>query len=251
MNTEEKKKKAEASAVAVATAAGILVNGMFASPADLTKKDETAPPPPPAAVVEYVLPDTGPDGDDDDGTVDTDEEKKEHLSFSARMRRRIMTLPQSVRVVIGVPLWGIGWAITGLLSLIWTGLVSPAAGVILKWAAAALLILLAAVLTLKAVFPDVPIKKFINKRNILIVLIGMAALAAADAVLGIAMPDRRGLSAIVRLVGSLAVMAATVIPSVIKENARVHEESIEKPEEPVAVEKDYRAEVLELVDSIK
>lgn len=249
MGTDEKKKKAEASAVAVAAAAGILVNGMFASPAELTKKADTAPPPP-AAVIEYVLPDADPD-DGDDGVAETDEEKKDKLSLSARLRRRILMLPQLVRAVIGVPLWGIGWAVSGLLSLIWTGLVSPVAGVILKWAVAALLILLAAAVTLKLVFPDAKLKKFINKRNVLTVGAGMAVLAAADAILSIAMPDKKLISTVIKLVGSLAVMAAAVVPSILKENSRRHEESCDKPEETVPEEKDYRTEILELVDSVK
>lgn len=254
MKTDEKGKKTTAAAVSVIAAAGVLVNSMFASPAELTKRDETVPPPP-AAVVDYILPDTDPDDDGDDSAVDTDEEKKGRLSFSARMRRRIMAMPQGVRAVIGVPLWGIGWVITGLLSMIWTGVISPALGTVLTWAAAALLVLAAAVTAIKAVFPDMPIKKILNKRNILTVLIGMTLLGAADTVITLVLPDKRYIPLIVKLAGSLAVMASAVIPSIIAENARRREDSIELAEKAEELqpekERDYRAEVLELVDSIK
>ena len=104
------------------------------------------------------------------------------------------------------------------------------------------------ILTVKAVFPDIPLKKLLNKRNFLTVFIGMGVLAVADTVLGIAIPDKEYLSLIVKSVGSLGIMAAAVVPAILSENkARKASPSVET-DEP---ERDYRKEILELADSVK
>lgn len=246
MKKKENEKKAASKLVAIAAAAGMLVNSAFASPADLLQEDEDAALAPPAAVVEYVVADTGPDGDDD--ASQPDEENEEKLSFRGRLRRRILRLPQAVRALIGVPLWGIGWGINSLLSLLWSAILSPVFATVLKWLVAAALLFLAVILTVKAVFPDIPLKKLLNKRNFLTVFIGMGVLAVADTVLGIAIPDKEYLSLIVKSVGSLGIMAAAVVPAILSENkARKASPSVET-DEP---ERDYRKEILELADSVK
>lgn len=250
MKKSENEKKAASKIVALTAAAGMLISSAFSSPAELLKQEDSAIPPPPAAVVEYAAPDASPD-DDGDNALEPEEETEEKLSFRARLRRRILRMPQAVRAVIGVPLWGIGWGITNLLSLIWTGLLSPAFGVILKWIVAAALLFLAVILTVKAVFPDIPLKKLVNKRNFLTVFIGMAVLAAADTVLGIALPDKEYVSLIVKSVGSLGVMAIAVVPAILSENKKRSEEIIESPVEEIAQERNYRAEVLAIADSVK
>lgn len=247
MKRSDNEKKAASKAVAVAAAAGMLVSSAFSSPADLLQDDDDAALAPPPAIVEYVTADTGPDGDDDDASQ-PDEETEEKLSFRGRVRRRILRMPLAVRAIIGVPLWGIGWGITSLLSLIWTGLLSPVFATVLKWIVAAALLFLAVILTVKAVFPDIPLKKLLNKRNFLTVFIGMGVLAAADTVLGIAIPDKEYVSLIVKAVGSLGIMAAAVVPAVVSEN-RVRKAA---PEEEIEEEpRDYRKEILELADSVK
>ena len=248
MSKKDNEKKVASKAVAVAAAAGMLVSSAFSSPSELLQDNEDAVLAPPAAVVEYVLPDATPD--DDDGAMAPDDENEEKLSFRAKLRRRILRIPLAVRAVIGVPLWGIGWGITSLLSLVWTGVLSPAFAVILKWIVAAALLLLAVMLTVKAVFPDIPLKKLINKRNFLTVFIGMGALGAVDTVLCHLIPDKGYISLAVKVIGSLGIMAAAVVPAIISENKRRREDCVEAPEEEVE-EWDYRKDILELADSVK
>lgn len=250
MSKKEIEKKAASKAVAIAAAAGMLVSSAFSSPADLLQDDDDSALAPPAAVVEYMPTDTGPDGDDDDASL-SDEESEEKLSLRGRIRRRILRMPQAVRAVIGVPLWGIGWGITSLLSLLWTGILSPAFAVVLKWVVAAALLLLVVALTLKAVFPDIPLKKLINKRNFLTVFIGMGVLGAVDTVLCHLIPDKGYISLIVKVVGSLGILAAAVVPAIISENKRREEEYVEDFEEETEEEWDYRKEILDLADSVK
>lgn len=247
-NNESEKKKAS-KAVALITAAGMLIGNLFSSPAELLQDNEDAALIPPAAVVEYAAPDTGPDDDGDASTPDDESEEK--LSFRGKMRRRILRLPQFVRALVGVPLWGIGWGITSLLSLLWSAILSPVFAAVLKWVFAAALLLLAVMLTVKAVFPDIPLKKLLNKRNFLTVFIGMGVLAAADTVLGIAIPDKEFVSVIVKAVGSLGVMALAVVPAIHSENKAREAASVEEAEDEAEEAYDYRKEILELADSVK
>lgn len=250
MNKKDNEKKAAKKAVALAAATGMLVSSAFSSPAELLKDDEEAALAPPAAVIEYNVPDVDPDDDGGDASQ-PDEETEEKLSFRARLRRRILRMPQAVRAVIGVPLWGIGWGITSLLNLVWSGVLSPAFAIILKWVVAAALLLLAVVLTVKAVFPDIPLKKLLTKRNFLTVFIGMGVLGVTDTVLCHLIPDKGYISLTVKIVGSLAIMAAAVVPAIISENKHRAEEEIEPDEEEIEEKWDYRKEILELADSAK
>ena len=250
MSKKENEKKAAKKAVALTAAAGMLVSSAFSSPADLLQDNEDAALAPPAAVVEYVVADEGPDGGDDDASL-SEEETEEKLSLRGKIRRRILSTPQFVRAVIGVPLWGIGWGITSLLSLIWTGVLSPAFAVVLKWVVAAALLLLVVALTLKAVFPDIPLKKLINKKNFLTVFIGMGVLGTLDTVLCHLIPDKGYITLAVKIVGSLGILAAAVVPAIISENKRREEEFVEDFEEEAEEELDYRKEILQLADSVK
>lgn len=248
MSKKDIEKKVASKAVAVAAAAGMLVSSAFSSPADLLQDDDDAALTPPAAVVEYVSSDTGPD--DDDASA-TEEESEEKLSLRGKIRRRILRMPQAVRAIIGVPLWGIGWGITSLLSLLWSAVLSPVFAVVLKWVVAAALLLLVVALTLKAVFPDIPLKKLINKKNFLTVFIGMGVLGGLDTVLCHLIPDKGYISLAVKIIGSLGIMAAAVVPAIISENKRRKDECAEAPEEKPDADWDYRKEILELADSVK
>ena len=247
MMKNERESKAAQKAVALVAAAGMLIGNLFSSPAELLQKDEGAIPPPPAAIVDYAVPDASPDDDGDDAST-PDEENEEKLSLRGRLRRRILRLPQFVRALIGVPLWGVGWGITSLLGLLWSALLSPVFAVVLKWVFAAALLLLAVMLTVKAVFPDIPLKKLLTKRSFLTVFIGMGVLAAADTALGIAIPDKEFISVIVKALGSLGVMALAVVPAIVGEKKSREAAPEEETDEE---EYDYRKEILELADSVK
>lgn len=249
MNKKDNEKKVAKKALALAAAAGMLVSSAFSSPAELLKEDEAVLAPP-AAVIEYNVPDVDPNDDGGDASQ-PDEETEEKLNFRARLRRRILRMPRAVRAIIGVPLWGIGWCITSLLSLVWSGLLSPVFAIILKWIVAAALLLLAVVLTVKAVFPDIPLKKLLNKRIFLTVFIGIGVLGVADTVLCHLIPDKGYIALTVKLVGSLAIMAAAVVPAILSENKHRNEESVPASEEEIDEEWDYRKEILELADSVK
>ena len=95
----DKKKAAAAAAVAVAAAAGMVTGTVFDNPTDLMQE--------PAAVVSAQ-------GEDDDCTAPEERQK----GPSARIREWVLSLPAAVRMLVGVPLWCLGWVLRTGLSII-------------------------------------------------------------------------------------------------------------------------------------
>ena len=176
------KRRATATAVAAVTSAGVMVGGAFPAPQELLRGDEGEVP---APITEMLPADglTADSADDVDEELEDEDEERRRSSPGSRVRAWVLALPLAVRAGVGVPLWCIGWLVLTGLSALWTGLLSPALGTVLGWAATALVVLSAFALTAKAVFPDVPLKKIVNKRSFFGVLAGTAAMALANAVL--------------------------------------------------------------------
>ncbi|NCB42425.1 MAG: hypothetical protein EOM59_07370 [Clostridia bacterium] len=125
---------------------------------------------------------------EEDSVVQNEEaaaEAKKSNRFSDRLRNRLLSLPQSVRIIFVLPLWVLGWIVTSFGSLLWGGLFSPVAGII-----ASLLLNIGVIvglfaLTTKLLFPNIPFRKILSKKNI-IPLVAVAVLVVAlDAILPI------------------------------------------------------------------
>lgn len=157
-----KREKLKRSAAAVAASAGVLIGGIFNSPADMPQDVLDRVPPPPA--IELVIPDV-PD-DDEDALPEEEKQKKEkrHLSFATRL---------VLSIVISIVAWVLAWvAYTSL---------APLLGPVMKFIARAVLIAAAGLITYasvaKAVLPDVPLKKILNRKVLLAVFLGACALS--------------------------------------------------------------------------
>ena len=119
----------------------------------------------------------------DDEEDDAEEEQETKMGVMARFRQAVLSLPQSVRLLIVTPLWLIGTAIMTLISFLWTVIFASPIGAFIASFAIGLAVLLGLfTATAKILFPDVPVSKILCKRNILI-LCGLALLLSAlDAV---------------------------------------------------------------------
>ena len=150
----------------------LLTGIAFSSPADIADEQAASairPTPVVMDVDDFV---NAPVEDDDD---DADEQKGSRLSFVARFRQAVLSLPQAVRILIITPLWVIGTGLMTGITFLWNVIfASPLGAFIASFALgfAILLGLLAA--TSKILFPDVPLRKVFCKRNLLI--LGAAAL---------------------------------------------------------------------------
>ena len=164
MEKKNWKKKAAVGVICAATGAGVLVNSAIDTPNDLLQDDAAA------VIIEAQT--------DDDMAAADDEERK-----GSPLRRWLLSLPLGVRVLIGVPLWALGWCITELLALLWQAALTPLGSTILSWLLTAALALGAFAVTAKAIFPDIPLKKILRPRNILIVVGGTLLFGVLDTVL--------------------------------------------------------------------
>ncbi|MGI5887975.1 MAG: hypothetical protein ACOX6J_01175 [Oscillospiraceae bacterium] len=101
------------------------------------------------------------------------------------LRARILSLPYGVRMFLIYPLWLMGTGITYLFSLLGSFFSTPAGGAVLKVLLTAVVSLVLFALTMKAVFPDMPLKKILSKKNVSAVLITSIALSVASGVLAV------------------------------------------------------------------
>lgn len=158
----DKKKTAAAAALAAAAAAGMVTGALFDSPADLLAE--------PGAVVEIQA------DDDDAGALDDEERQK---TPAQRLRQWVLGLPSAVRMLVGVPLWCLGWVLLTGLSTLWRG-ASPLLAHVAGWLCLAAILLVVFALTVKAAFPEIPFRKILRLRNVLFLLLTTLVLAAAD-----------------------------------------------------------------------
>lgn len=178
-NTKYYLKKAAISAAGVVTAASVLVGGLFASPSEVTAPLPQTPP----AIVEVYEPETP-----------EEEERvtpRRRKSLRERIRESLLAWPQWLRAVLLVPLWGLGTLVAWLLRTV----LPP----FLKWLLGAILPLLLLLGGLKMLFPDVPVRKLLCKKNRIALLVLAVLLFVTGPVLGRLCPDRTNLAFFVKL----------------------------------------------------
>ncbi|MBQ3275605.1 MAG: hypothetical protein IJH47_00925 [Oscillospiraceae bacterium] len=222
MDEEKKRKKkhrqAAATAVAAVTSAGVVMGGMFASPDDLLNGNDDGGGS--VTVTDTYTPDAA-DGDDiDEIEAGEEDDESRRRGVRARARQWIWRLPYGVRAVIGVPLWAVGWLIITGATALWSGVLSPVFGTILGWIVTAAVLLGAFALTGKALFPDLPLKKIVNKRNFLALLIGTAVLAVADNVVPLFWDGYAKIAGVVRAVGSAGLLGGVTAVFAKRERRR-------------------------------
>lgn len=161
-----KRKKAAVAALTTAAAAGMVTGALFDTPAELMNASE------PDAVVE-VLPDDG------DGTG---AEETRRTAPASRVKNWIWSLPAAVRLLVGVPLWALGWVLLSALSLLWGG-AAPVVERLLIWLCLSLVLLVVFAVSVKAALPDLPLKEILRPGTVLFILAAALVLGLADLVL--------------------------------------------------------------------
>lgn len=156
-----KKEKAAAAALAAAAAAGMVTGAVIDRPADLLADT-------PFAVEQQ----------EDDAETAAAEQKKSGIA--ARIRMWLLALPAPVRMLVGVPLWCLGWVLLTGISTFWAGAMTPLVARLLGWLCLAIIILVVYALSVKAAFPKVPFRRILKFRNVVFLLGMTAVLAAAD-----------------------------------------------------------------------
>lgn len=231
---QERKRRLASGAVALVTSASVLVGGLFNSPALMPDEENPVP--------QIVY--TENDDDDLDGSGDDGDGGHEQTGESAAAaeqelapevwddERRKLRVPLAVRL-LAIPLAGVVcWLIFTGAAALFGSVLGAALAKLLAW-----VLLLAGLLggvaaAVKTVFPDLPLRKILNKRSISGVLIGGAALAAADIVLPLFWAEYTRVEAIVRALGILAVIGTASGSLIARENKRRRAEAEAAEEEP-------------------
>lgn len=240
------KKKAAVGMVAAATSASVLVGGAFDSPSDLLNPDNGGNDGSPTPVVETVSLHTASAAASDDGDNGSSGDEERRQRFPA-VRRWVQAQPFAVRALVGLPLWCVGWGITTGLSLLGQAAMTPLGGKILAWILAAVAAVLVFALTAKAIFPNVPWKKLLRPRNVLIVLVGMAVLGAADTLLSVFWKDYPPIGQLLRLLGGALMIAAACLSTrklvrhFTKPKEADEQQAAEAEEQPLTVEEQAMA----------
>lgn len=251
------KRKRTAAAVAVVTSASMIVGGIFNSPAALLADEDLLP----QAVYADDTDLDGPGGDDGDGGAgddggQTEEEEREELRGGARagLRQRIRQLPYALRLLVILPLWCLGWLILTGGSALWSALLSPLLARVLTWLLFIGALVGVFLLAGKTVFPDLPVKKILNKRSLLGLILGSAALGLADLVVPLFWAEYTRVENIVRAIGVLLVFGTVTALFTRRELRRRRElaagaqSAQEQAESPPRAAS--RQEVLALADSV-
>ena len=231
------KKRAAAAAVTAVASAGVLVGGLFATPADLLQNGD--------APVRTSVTDVA----DNAGGETAAAEKKRESGLRAKLRQAILRLPVGVRALVGVPLWCVGWIVLTGLGTLWSAVLSPVAGTLAGWLCLAAVLIGVFALTAKAMFPDLPMKKILCKRNVLGIVIGVCVLGLADTLLPHVWDGYERFADAVRLTGSFLTVLIAVWAMAAKELRRRRKaagRSCARDEQA-----EIRRKAMELADSIR
>ena len=187
----DKKKQAAAAAVAVAAAAGMVTGAVFDSPGDIVPEAEP--------IIEFNQ------TDDDGGAAAPEESRK---GVAAKIRQWILGLPAAVRMLVAVPLWCFGSLLLSALSVIWMA-TGPILSRLFGWGALALILLAVFGLSVKAAFPEVPLRKILRPGNVVLLLGMSAVLFAAEQALPLVWEGYSPVTGLVWRIGAICLLAFT------------------------------------------
>jgi hypothetical protein len=178
---EDLKKTAVRGAAAAVLVASLLAGSAFSDPAEIMEGQGASNYRQPPIVMDASDFVNTPVEDDDDG--DADEEKTARTGVVSRFRQAVLSMPQSVRILLISPLWLIGTALMTLVSFLWSTLfASPLAAFIASFALGFALLTGLFTVTAKTLFPDLPLGKILCKKNVLILGCLALLLSVFDAV---------------------------------------------------------------------
>ncbi|MEA4915366.1 MAG: hypothetical protein VB061_12440 [Christensenella sp.] len=130
--------------------------------------------------------------------------KKERLRD--RLRRLFLSQPSILRGIVLLPFWAAGKVLIAFFSLLFTAL-SPVLQVVLGVLLNAILLFGLFLVVLKLLFPNLRLRDFLTRRNILLLLAGSLILSAADTVLKMFWEDYRPVSIAIKLTVALIVLS--------------------------------------------
>ncbi len=182
--TGKVKKRIARSAVALTTAASLITAGLFHTPAEIVKEEDVFVP---SAIVETM--DREPVPNEPEDMPEEEEARKKNLKD--RFREALLRIPRIVRILLLLPLWCIGTALLAVLTPLFQTVLPPLLNILLKWLIIAAVLLGLVTAAMKLVFPDLPLKKILSKRNVVLVVVCSAVVGMAGWVLEDLYPETK------------------------------------------------------------
>lgn len=199
-------KKALGAAAAVTTGAAVLVNGLFGSPDELLKAADEINKPAVVHMIEDVS-----DEDDPDDEEEEEEDESGPTSLWGKMRSWIWTWPLPLRILIGLPLWALGWGVCQGCHALWNLFLSPVlsalSGVLVLFAVLAGVLGLAA----RAAFPELPLREVFKKSRLIALGICSALLETFIALLPAIDTELEPYAGLIRFGGGALIIAGLMI----------------------------------------
>lgn len=188
-------KRAGATAVGLFAAVSLALGGVIDAPGDLFYGAPQA-----AQVVLYasVQDDCAP------VVFPSEPAKKERLRD--KLRRLFLSQQSIVRGIVLLPFWAAGKVLIAIFSLLFSAL-SPVFQVILGVLLNALLLFGLFLLVLKLFFPNLKLKDFLTKRNVILLIAGSLLLTLTDTILKMFWEDYRPISIAIKIVAALIVLS--------------------------------------------
>ena len=224
----DKKKAAAATMAGVIATSGAAIDGAFDSPADILQNNTPEP------VVKHI----DANGHDDGGAQD-DKHNKQAAPGKTTLREKILELPLAVRVMFVLPLWAIGHVVTMACGALITAL-SPLWSAIVGFLMFALLMLVLFTVGAKMMFPDLPLRKILNRHTIKGVFITSGVLFVTDWAMPLAWPEYTRWKVLV--LGGLSLILVLVL--LIKFGRKEEKRRAEEREAELARQEEEEGELL-------
>ena len=231
----EHKKAVAATLAAMISATGAATEASFEDPADLLQNNKPDP------HVEYIGA-AADDVTDDDDSAQDEEKQRVQKKGGGVFREKILELPVAVRAIFILPQWIIGNVVVWAGNLLFAGL-SPVLNWALGFVVMALVIMAIFTITAKVLFPDLPLRKILNRHTFKWVLIVSLAASAADVLLGVFWTGYTRYKYIVIAVLTLVASGSLVIWFSRREKKR-RAKAAEKGEDPVPAEEEKPVELM-------
>ena len=158
--------------------------------------------------------------EDDDIFDDYDQEDSN--DFKNIILNLIYKLPKFIRIIFVVPMWFLGTFISFMLNKL-LKLLSPILGLIIDFIVSTLISLLIIVICVKILFPNLSLKKILNKKTILTVVIGNFILFILDIIMPHIYPDYTFYRNLFKLIVRTIIIIILLIPFIklfIKKNKK-------------------------------
>ena len=182
INEHESDVKAKSlAALAIAatiSASGAAIDNTIDNPADILQQTGVEP-----VVMTIGADDTG----NTDGAGKADDAEKSGTARST-LSDRILALPLTVRLCVVLPLWAIGHVVNMAIGALAVA-ASPLVNILISFGVLFLIIVSAFTVAAKIMFPDLPLRKIINRHTIKGTFVATCIIFAGDLILSFAWPD--------------------------------------------------------------